>query len=117
MSAYLGNFPSLCYPTGLQNLAVAASAASNQIAITVQSSLLLVLLLRTTHNLKLNNGWKRDALCQSFIFFFRDGNAASAQGCQMAKLDPFLSLDCARVEGVGRGAIQGKEGIKFCSVA
>ena len=23
------------------------------------------------------------------------------QGCQMAKLDPFLSLDCARVEGVG----------------
>ena len=24
-----------------------------------------------------------------------------AQGCQMAKFDPFLSLDCARVEGVG----------------
>ena len=24
------------------------------------------------------------------------------QGCQMAKFDPFLSLDCARVEGVGR---------------
>ena len=23
------------------------------------------------------------------------------QGCQMAKFDPFLSLDCARVEGVG----------------
>ena len=22
-------------------------------------------------------------------------------GCQMAKFDPFLSLDCARVEGVG----------------
>ena len=22
--------------------------------------------------------------------------------CQMAKFDPFLSLDCARVEGVGR---------------
>ena len=37
-------------------------------------------------------------------------------GCQMAKFDPFLSLDCARVEGV-EGAIQGKEGIKFCSVA
>ena len=32
----------------------------------------------------------------------------------MAKFDPFLSLDCARVEGVGPGAIQGKEGIKFC---
>ena len=24
-----------------------------------------------------------------------------AQGCQMAKFDPFLSLDCARLEGVG----------------
>ena len=23
------------------------------------------------------------------------------QGCHMAKFDPFLSLDCARVEGVG----------------
>ena len=23
------------------------------------------------------------------------------QGCQMAKFDPFLSLDCAGVEGVG----------------
>ena len=23
------------------------------------------------------------------------------QGCQMAKFDPFLSLDCARLEGVG----------------
>ena len=23
------------------------------------------------------------------------------QGCQMAKFDPFLSLDCARVEGAG----------------
>ena len=37
------------------------------------------------------------------------------QGCQMAKFDPLLSLDCARVEGVG-GTIQGKEGIKFCSL-
>ena len=25
----------------------------------------------------------------------------TSQGCQMAKFDPFLSLDCARVEGVG----------------
>ena len=25
----------------------------------------------------------------------------SKQGCQMAKFDPFLSLECARVEGVG----------------
>ena len=38
------------------------------------------------------------------------------QGCQVAKFDPFLSLDCARVRARG-GAIQGKEGIKFCSVA
>ena len=27
--------------------------------------------------------------------------ADDAQGCQMAKFDPFLSLDCARSEGVG----------------
>ena len=39
------------------------------------------------------------------------------QGCQMAKFDPFLSLDCARVDRGRGGAIQGKEGIKFCSVA
>ena len=26
---------------------------------------------------------------------------SSEHGCQMAKFDPFLSLDCARVEGVG----------------
>ena len=31
-----------------------------------------------------------------------------------AKFDPFLSLDCGRVEGVGA---QGKEGIKFCHLA
>ena len=35
---------------------------------------------------------------------------ALIQGYQMAKFDPFLSLDCARVEGVGA---QGMEGIKF----
>ena len=34
------------------------------------------------------------------------------QGCQMAKFDLFLSLDCTRVEGRGR-----KEGTKFCSVS
>ena len=45
----------------------------------------------------------------------RPGGAGGDRGqcCQMAKFDPFLSLDCARVEG----AIQGKEGIKFCSTA
>ena len=36
------------------------------------------------------------------------------KGCRMAKFDPFLSLDCARVEGVGA---QSKEGIKFCHLA
>ena len=37
------------------------------------------------------------------------------QGCQMAKFDPFLSLDCARVDHGGRGgAIQG---IKICHLA
>ena len=39
------------------------------------------------------------------------------QGCQMAKFDPFLSLDCTRVEGVGAQSKEGKEGITFCSVA
>ena len=30
-----------------------------------------------------------------------DKKEAATHGCQMAKFDPFLSLDCARVEGVG----------------
>ena len=34
--------------------------------------------------------------------------AIRIQGCQMAKFYPFLSLDCARVEGVGR---------QFCHLA
>ena len=44
--------------------------------------------------------------------------SVSLQGCQMAKFDPFLSLDYARVEGVGADSkvIQGKEGINFCRV-
>ena len=31
------------------------------------------------------------------------------QCCQMAKIDPFLSLDCARVEGVGAQSKKRKE--------
>ena len=33
------------------------------------------------------------------------------EGCQMAKFDPFLSLDCARVEGVawGRNPRKGRD--------
>ena len=30
-----------------------------------------------------------------------DGGGVPKQGCQRAKFDPFLSLDCGRVEGVG----------------
>ena len=33
------------------------------------------------------------------------------QGCQMAKFDPFLSLDCAGVEGVGRNPRKGRDQI------
>ena len=32
---------------------------------------------------------------------YRMSECRGGQGCQMAKFDPFLSLDCARVEGVG----------------
>ena len=35
----------------------------------------------------------------------------------MAKFDPFLSLDCARVEGVGRNPRKGRDQILQCSVA
>ena len=38
------------------------------------------------------------------------------QGCQMAKFHPFLSLGLRQGGGRG-GAIQGKEGIKFCHLA
>ena len=31
------------------------------------------------------------------------------QGCQMARFDPFLSLDCGRVEGVGAQSKERKE--------
>ena len=39
------------------------------------------------------------------------------QGCQMAKFDPFLSLDCARVEGVGCNPKKGRDQILQRSVA
>ena len=56
----------------------------------------------------------------------REENEATAkQGCQMAKCDPFLSLDCARVEGVGApgwrawgcNPRKGRDQILQCSVA
>ena len=39
------------------------------------------------------------------------------QGCQMAKFDPFPTLDCARVEGVGRNPRKGRDQILQRSVA
>ena len=39
------------------------------------------------------------------------------QCCQMAKFDPFLSLDCAGVEGVGRNPRKGRNHILQRSVA
>ena len=38
-------------------------------------------------------------LCHDLIYSL--STHPSFQGCQMAKFDPFLSLDCARAEGVG----------------
>ena len=38
-----------------------------------------------------------------------------AQGCQMAKCDPFLSLDCARVEGMGGAQFKEREGSNFAA--
>ena len=45
---------------------------------------------------------------------FPDDDVFHRQGCQMAKFDPFLSLDCIGLDGERR---KGKEWIKFCSVA
>ena len=39
------------------------------------------------------------------------------QGCQMAKFDPFLSLDCIGLEGVGRNRRKGRDQILQRSVA
>ena len=44
------------------------------------------------------------------------GGCPCGQGCQMAKFDPFLSLDCAP-HTLHPGAIQGKERITFCHLA
>ena len=61
-------------------------------------------------------------ILRSYVFG-PSGSWTTAPLRYAAKFDPFLSLDCARVEGLGaqgggRGsAIQGKEGIKFCCVA
>ena len=36
-----------------------------------------------------------------FSLFREAAEMSLVKGCQMAKFDPFLSLDCARLEGVG----------------
>ena len=43
--------------------------------------------------------------------------AAQLQGCQMAKFDPFLSLDCARVEGAWMAQSKEKKGSNFADAA
>ena len=58
------------------------------------------------------------ALHFDLLTFLCDNLFKKGQCCQMTKFDPFLSSDCARVEGVGAGqSKERKEGIKFCSVA
>ena len=37
------------------------------------------------------------------------------QGCQMAKFEPFLSVDCAGVEGVGRAQSKERKGSNFAT--
>ena len=44
-------------------------------------------------------------------------SSPSHHGCQMAKFDPFLSLDCARVEGRGRNPRKGRDQTLQRSVA
>ena len=54
-----------------------------------------------------DSGNESEARMEKFITLPRCTMSESAtvssvhQGCQIAKFDPFLSLDCARVEGVG----------------
>ena len=66
----------------------------------------------------------RRPLC--FFDLRREGEDVKCQCCQMAKFDPFLSLDCARVEGLlggtgwrawGRNPRKGRDQILLHSVA
>ena len=41
------------------------------------------------------------AECPSSLLTKANRHRILEESCQMAKFDPFLSLDCARVEGVG----------------
>ena len=52
---------------------------------------------RTLRNLRTDDVWDADHWLPPDFFL----DLALDQCCQMAKFDPFLSLDCTRVEGVG----------------
>ena len=45
--------------------------------------------------------WRKPSIVSSPPFMPKLSLTTCHHGCQMAKFDPFLSLDCARVEGVG----------------
>ena len=53
--------------------------------------------------------WERSACSSSLT-----SSSSLAQCYQMAKFDPFLSLDCARVEGVGAQS-QERKGSNFAA--
>ena len=54
---------------------------------------------------------------ESYEWHWRCLSTCASHGCQMAKFDPFLSLDCARVEGVGRNPRKGRDQILQRSIA
>ena len=60
---------------------------------------LLILIWRFFMALLTRTKRRRTSSGSSMASYFL--SEAFSQGCQMAKFDPFLSLDCARVEGVG----------------
>ena len=60
----------------------------------------------STAECRLRSAEKKAKTCRAVAVIYSPivkGTSAELyiQGCQMAKFDPFLSLDCAKVEGVG----------------
>ena len=45
----------------------------------------------------------------SFAGCIDEADSKGQQGCQMAKFDPFLSLDCGRLEGMGPNPRKGRD--------
>ena len=58
------------------------------------------LIMKMVRNISQHDGMTK-ALFVEFIGDIADAVQERNQCCQLAKFDPFLSLDCARVEGVG----------------